>query len=305
MFETFIKKLKNDTFITLETTPQHSAKFKPIIEKIKELKLNEKIDGFSVTDSPLSKLKYSGLFGALQLQNSFNRVALATMSMRDKNIIALQSDLLGANEFNIRAILALTGDPIKLSDQNNPKGVFEGNSNLLLDIISNFNKGRDLKGKEFKEKPEKIYPFSVINSYSKNPQNLLKKMITKLEHKTIGIITQPIYSLESAKMLLNFLEEAKEKTENREVELILGFFPITKYRTAKFLSEKLPGVYVPDNWLRELEEAKKIGEEREFEVGYQMSLNILQELYRLHPKIHIMSANNFRLANDLIKSIRG
>ena len=107
MFETLIDKLKNDTYITLETTPGHSPVFSPTIDKIAELGLDKLVDGFSTTDNPLAKLKYNALFAAKMLQDRFNKPVIATMSMRDRNKIALQSDLLGANEVDVRAILAL------------------------------------------------------------------------------------------------------------------------------------------------------------------------------------------------------
>ena len=78
------------------------------------------------------------------------------MTMRDRNKIALQSDLLGANDFDIRAILALTGDPAKMSDQPNSKGVFEANSLMLLKMIKSFNYGWILQ-EPFKIEPKQIF----------------------------------------------------------------------------------------------------------------------------------------------------
>lgn len=93
MFDTLIHKLKNDRYITLETTPGHSATFTPTIDKIEALGLSELVDGFSTTDNPLAKLKYNALFAAKLLQERFKKPVIATMSMRDRNKIALQSDL--------------------------------------------------------------------------------------------------------------------------------------------------------------------------------------------------------------------
>ena len=138
MIENFIAKLQNDAFLTLETTPMHEPLFEPIIQKVAQFGLDKKVDGFSTTDNPLARLKYNALFGALRLQNAFNKPVISTMSMRDRNKVALQSDLLGANEHDLRAILCLTGDPASASDQPSLKGVFEGNSTLLLDIIKCF-----------------------------------------------------------------------------------------------------------------------------------------------------------------------
>ncbi|MBU1928113.1 methylenetetrahydrofolate reductase, partial [bacterium] len=182
MFDTLINKLQNSTYITLETTPGHSPLFSPIVDKIEELGLNKLVDGFSTTDNPLAKLKYNALFAAKMLQERFNKPVIATMSMRDRNKIALQSDLLGANEVDIRAILALTGDPATLSDQPHAKGVFEGDSSLLLDIILAFNSGMNYAGKPFSHTPGHIYPFAVVNSYAKNPKTLQKKMQKKIKH---------------------------------------------------------------------------------------------------------------------------
>ncbi|OYZ59610.1 MAG: 5,10-methylenetetrahydrofolate reductase, partial [Sulfuricurvum sp. 24-42-5] len=162
MFESFIQKLRHGTFITLETTPSRSAQFAPTIEKIAALGLDSLVDGFSTTDNPLAKLKYNALFAAMKLQDRFGKPTLATMSMRDRNRIGLQSDLLGSNESGVRAILALTGDSAHYSDQPHSKGVFEGNSNLLLDIITTLNSGTDMAEQKLIAPVQEIYPFAVI-----------------------------------------------------------------------------------------------------------------------------------------------
>lgn len=296
MFDQLIDKLKNDTYITLETTPAHSPLFAPIVEKIAELGLDKLVDGFTTTDNPLAKLKYNSLFAAKMLQERFKKPAIATMSMRDRNKIALQSDLLGANEVDVRAILALTGDPATISDQPHTKGVFESDSSLLLDIISCFNSGINYAGKPFAHKPREIYPFAVINSYAKNPKTLQKKMQKKIKHGALGIITQPIYDIESAKLLLDLKAELKPNS----TELIFGIFPITKLRTAQFLSAHVPGINVPESWIEALREANEKGAEEEYRVGFELSKNLLLELRALHPKIHLMTANQFQLAKDLL-----
>lgn len=302
MFDELINKLKNDTYITLETTPSHSPIFSPIIETIAELGLDKLVDGFTTTDNPLAKLKYNSLFAAKMLQERFNKPVIATMSMRDRNKIALQSDLLGANEANIRAILALTGDPATISDQPHTKGVFESDSSLLLDIVSCFNSGIDYAGKPLAHKPREIYPFAVVNSYAKNPKTLQKKMLKKIKHGALGIITQPVYDLQSAKLLLELKESANQEChgENKSAELILGIFPITKLRTAQFLSAHVPGINVPEEWIEALRVANEKGAEEEYRVGFELSKNLFLELKALHPKIHLMTANQFGLAKNIL-----
>ncbi len=302
MFDTLIKKLKNDTYITLETTPGHSPTFTPTIDKIEQLGLHELVDGFSTTDNPLAKLKYNSLFGAKLLQERFNKPVIATMSMRDRNKIALQSDLLGANEVDIRAILALTGDPATMSDQPHTKGVFEADSSMLLDIISCFNSGINYAGKPFNTHPKHIYPFAVVNSYAKNFKTLQKKIQKKIKHGAIGIITQPVYDLENAKKLLELRDAANKECcpENKKAELILGVFPITKLRTAQFLSAHVPGIDVPNRWIELLRAAHEVSPQEEYKVGFELSKELFEDLKSLHPKIHLMTANQFEIAKDIL-----
>jgi len=302
MFDKLLDKLKNDTYITLETTPSHDSSLNDMINKIKQYNLSSKVAGFSTTDNPLAKLKYNALFAAIKLQNEFKKPVIATMSMRDRNKIALQSDLLGANDFDVRAILALTGDPASMSDQPRVKGVFESNSSMLLEIIYSFNHGMDYSGKPFKTAPKEIYPFSVINSYSKSFKSLEKKMNKKIKHNAKGIITQPVYDINNAKVLIEHFNNAKENftDERKNSQLIIGIFPITSFRTAQFLSAHVPGIHVPSAWVDALSIASKISKEEEKKVGMKLSLNLYKEVKKLHPKIHIMTANRFDIAAELL-----
>ncbi|WP_353662143.1 methylenetetrahydrofolate reductase [Hydrogenimonas sp. SS33] len=289
-------------YITLETTPRHDALFTPVIDKIASLNLHKRVDGFSTTDNPLAKLKFNSIIAAHQLQQRFKKPVLATMSMRDRNKIALQSDLLGANAIDVRAILALTGDPAKISDQPGAKGVFESDSTMLLDIIKCFNAGIDYAGREFGIKPQPVYPFAVSNAFAKNPNTLLKKFIKKLDHGALGIITQPVFDRENALALLELFEEAKLKS-GREGMLILGIFPVTRLKTAQFLASHVPGIHVPKAWIDALYEAQKKGEKEEEKVGFALSRDVLGDILALHPKIHLMTANRFELAAKMLEEV--
>ena len=295
MFRDFLNNLQNNLYLSLEITPPHEPNFDTIINKLNQTQFLDKISAFTVTDSPLAKLKYNSIFASVKLQNYFNKVAIATMSMRDRNKIALQSDLLAANDFDIRAILALTGDPASMSDQPHTKGVFESNSLLLLDIIKSFNNNMDYRGKPFTIAPKTFYPFAVIPSFAKSFKTIEKRIIKKINGGAIGIISQPIYDIDNAKKLLESFNKV-----NKNSTLIFGFFPITKLRTARFLSSQVPGIYVPDSWIEMLSKAHNISELEEEKVGFKLSQQLFLELKNLHPKIHIMSANKFDLINHIL-----
>lgn len=302
MFEELISKLQHGNYLTLETTPQHEPTMDILIEKIKAQNLVSKIDGFSATDSPLAKLKYNSMFAALKLQTEFKKPVITTLTMRDRNKIALQSDIMGANDFDIRTFLCLTGDPAKMSDQPNTKGVFESNSTMLLKIIKSFNHGMDFAGRPFKIEPKPIYPFAVTNSYAKSFKSLEKKMHKKIQEGAVGLISQPVYDLENAKQLLESFENAKEDVSEhkQKCQLIFGLFPIIKLRTALFLSAQVPGIRVPQSWIDKLEKANNKSDEEERKVGLELNHKLFDEIQSFHPKIHLMTANNFELANELI-----
>lgn len=304
MFETFCQRLHSQhPFITVEITPPHGASIDTIIGTIDRLKLQEKVSGFSVTDNPLAKLKMSGVLSAIKVQERFQKPVIATMSMRDKNKLSLQSSLLGANDFNLRAILALTGDPAKLSDQPEVKGVVERDSTLLLSIIYHLNKGVDYSNKELNPKPKPIYPFAVSNAYSKDMRRIKKKILKKLNYGARGIITQPVYDLENAKELLEIFEECKAESVRetaKEAELIIGQFPVVRARTANFISDKVPGITVPKTIIDEMNLASMDGEAKEQEVGFAISKQVFDAIMQLHPKMHLMTHNRFDLCSELI-----
>jgi len=299
-----LKEKLKDKLITLETTPPKLPTIDPMIESIKKSEVYKLIDGFSTTDCPLSKLKFNSIIAAYKLQNEFKKPVIATMTMRDRNKLALQSDLLGANDLNITHILAITGDPASMSDQPKTKAVVEGSSILLLEIIRAFNNGMDYAGKEFKIKPKPITPFVVSNSYAKNFSTIEKKLYKKVKNYAVAAITQPVYDEEIIKKMLeikkNIIKEFKD--ERKEFELIFGFFPITRLKTAQFLKAHVPGIFVPDSWIEKLIKAHNISEEEEKKVGFELSLNLFKKIKKIHPKIHIMSANKFELVKDLLES---
>jgi len=294
------EKLKG-RYVTLETTPPKLPSIDNMLEKIEKSGIINNIDGFSTTDCPLSKLKYNSIIAAYRLQEKFKKPVIATMTMRDRNKIALQSDLLGANDLGVTNILALTGDPANMSDQPKAKAVVEGSSILLLEIIRAFNNGMDYAGKEFQIKPKPITPFAVSNSYAKNYSSIEKKIFKKIQNYAAAIITQPVYDIS----IVYKLKEIKNKIikefndERNKSELVFGFFPITKLKTAQFLHAHVPGIYVPEKWIEKLIKAHKISEEEEYKVGMELSRNLFKELLKVHPKIHIMTANRFDIVKDL------
>ncbi|PCG19254.1 methylenetetrahydrofolate reductase [Brachyspira sp. G79] len=302
--ENFIKKLENkdEYTFTLEISPQAKYDLGYIEEKINNANISDYIDAFVVTDSPFANLKISSILAALQLKQRLNnnKPFITTQTMRDKNSIALQNDLIGANYFDLRMILAVTGDAIANGNQKQAKAVFEGNSNLLINIIKNLNNGKSLGEFSFKEPLKHIYPFCVINSYAKNNDNLKVRLAKKANSGVKAIFTQPIYEIERLELLLKWIDELPLK---EKPVLVPGFFPVLTYKTAYFIYYKLPGAYIPEDWLNKLKDASDKSPEEEKKVAYELSANLFNSMIKKHKKMHIMSMNNYDFVVSLLKNI--
>jgi len=301
MTDALVEKL-DSSFLTLEITPPKSPDFSKSLDAVKAVKNLSKIDGVTITDNPLAKLKYSAILASVKAQNELKKPVICTVSMRDKNKLAMQSELLGLNDFGVRAVLALTGDPVRLSDQPNVKGVFECDSTQLLHAVRLFNEGVDFAGKAINPKPEKMYAFSVTNSYAKSFANIKKKLHKKIENYSCGIISQPVFDEEIALKLLEMFDEAKSdfSDERKNAKLIFGVFPIVSLKTAQFLYSHVPGIYVPESFIDALVKASKVSPEEEYKVGMELSRNIYKKVRKINPRIHLMCANKFSMLDELL-----
>lgn len=299
MLEQFITKLKsNQAFLSVEVSPSLSSTIgQGVIDELESLKV---ADCFVCTDSPLARLKPSSILSSIKLQNALKKPVICTLSMRDRNSIALCGDILGANEFGLRSFLSLSGDGVKNGDCAGAKGVFEESSLKLGRIIDGLNQGIAANGKVLKDSVETIYNFSVINSYANNTESLKKKMLKKLSNSAVqGLFTQPVFSLEAARFLLESMESINKELGQNCV-MILGFFPVLSYKVALFLRDKLPGVYIPDEWVQKLEKASLKGKEVERKIGLELSRELFADLQTLHNKFHFMSANKPSLLREFV-----
>lgn len=294
--ESSIKKiLNNEAYLSYEIVPQKAFSIDKILCNIKQSPIFNRIDAFICTDSPLSRLKHSAILASIKIQDSLKKPTICTISARDKNSIALQGEILGLNEFDIRIFLTLRGDPIKLGDNPQAKAVFEGNSFMLLDIIKNLNNGFDLNGNKICDKGKAIYPLSVINSFANDMENIAKKMRKKIALGAIALVTQPIFDINTAKVLLKMLDSINVEL-GTNAKLIFGFYPVVSLKTAEFLYHKLPGCFMPEQWIKELK-----NNVNQKDIGLELSRNLYKDIYALYPKIHFMCGNKIDIASEILR----
>lgn len=303
----FSKLESSESFLSFELTPLVGAQVLDL-KTIEELQSCALFDSFVCTDSPLARFKPSSVLSSIALQNALQTPLICTLAMRDKNTAALCGEILGGNAFGLRAFLSLTGDPIKLGNTDS-KAVFEDNSMRLNAIINALNAGFDLMGNALKSAPKRIYNCNVINSYAINTKTIESKMIKKIKSAKVdssycalsAFFSQPVYSVESAHALLDSLESAN-RTLGTKVSLVLGFFPVVSYKSAVFLRDKLPGVFIPESWILRLEKAhnSQNPKNEEQKVGLDLSRELFESLSKIHNKFHFMTNNSPSLARQIL-----
>jgi 5,10-methylenetetrahydrofolate reductase len=274
--------------LCLEINPPRGTDVQTVLARYEGL---EGVDFVNVTDSALAKMKLSGLvFGSIFKQR-FGIEPLVNLSCRDRNVIALQADLLGAWSLGVRSIVALTGDAVTVGDLPDAKGVFEVNSIGLLNILKNLNGGKDLSGGELKGKTDFV-PGVVVNPNARNRDAEIRRLARKAEAGGTYSLSQPVFDVDQA---VAFFEAAS----GVGVDNLVGLLP---FKTAKAFEAvaKIPGIKVPEHLL---EKAKSLPEADVAAFSMDIACEIAE---RVRPHVrgfHVISGGSPLLAVDLCKRL--
>jgi len=251
------KKLALKEWIkTVEIVPPKGYDLSNILEKARLCK-QAGVDAINIPDGPRASSRMSPIITSLKIQEIIEIETILHFCCRDRNLIGMQSDLLGCASVNLRNMLFVTGDPPKLGNYPYASAVFDADSIGMSKIQANLNKGIDIGGNSIGNKTEAVIGVGVDpNAIDINRE--LKRTIEKIEAGAEFIITQPIFDPES---LLRFLE----KIEGYKIPVIAGIWPLASYRNAEFMKNEVPGVIVPDSILSRMGAAKT--KEEQAEVG--------------------------------------
>jgi 5,10-methylenetetrahydrofolate reductase len=272
-------KLESGKFaISCEFGPVKGTETHEIMENIEILK--GKVDAANVTDQQSSVMRTSGLVtAALCVQGGLDPIF--QMTCRDRNRIALQSDLLGAWVMGIKNVLALTGDLPALGDHPQAKGVFDLDSVTLLQAITCLNEGFDLSGNELKGKPA-FFPGAVVKVES-NTEASNELQIAKMQKKIAAgarfFQTQAVYDPKA-------FEKFMKRAEKFGVPVMMGIIPLKNAGFAKFMNANVAGIRVPDDLIQKMAAAAK--EDRE-KTGIQIAADLIKAMKSMCQGVHIMA----------------
>jgi len=227
----------------IELTPPRGTNLKPIIKKAK-LCAKYGIDAINIPDGPRASSRLSPMVTATKIQQEADIETILHVCCRDRNIIGVQSDMLGAQAIGLRNMLLITGDPPKLGDYPDATAVFDLDSIALTHVVRDLNCGLDIAQNSFSA------PLSLTIGVGVNPVAAdLPREIERYHKKVVAgaeyAITQPVYDVD---MLLSFLE----KTKDCKIPIVAGIWPFTSYKNAEFMANEVPGVIVPKELLKRM-----------------------------------------------------
>jgi len=238
------KKLTSgEQVVLVEMVPPRSTDITKPLEGAKLLK-ESRIDAINIPDGPRASARMTGLALAVLLQNQVGIETVLHYTCRDRNLLGMQSDLLGATAMGLRNILAITGDPPMIGDYPQATAVFDIDAIGLVHLINNLNHGIDVGEKRIGD-PTSFFAGVGLDPNSINPENEINRLKMKKEAGAEYIITQPVFDVVS-------LEAFMEKVDLGNMYLIAGIWPLVSLRNAEFMKNEVPGVHVPDELIQRI-----------------------------------------------------
>ena len=230
--------------VTAEVAPPKGTNLSKTLAAVEKL---TGLTAVNVTDNQGANMRLSSLALAARLQQQGTETVLQ-LTCRDRNRMALQSDLLGAASFGIENLLLLSGDHSKFGDHPDSRPVFDLDSVQLLDMAAGLMAGTDMAGKSLDGVPE-FFPGAAVNPAAEPFELMFQKVAKKVDSGARFFQTQSVFDRET-------LERFMLAMQPLQVPVIAGVLLIRSSRMARFLNDNIPGVQVPETLVQRLDSAE-------------------------------------------------
>ena len=279
---------KKEFVITVELDPPLNLDMDDLLHSIKKF-LNH-TDAINITDCPLASLRMSPIALSHIIQEQVNLETIFHITCRDRNLLALKAELLGAHALGVKNILALTGDHPEMGDHAEATAVFDVDSIGLIKIIQELNQGIFSENKNYNHKTD-FYAGVAVNPEFHNSNKELTKLEKKVSVGAHFIQTQPIFSLD---VLENFLN----MTAHLSIPKIIGIMPLRSVKMVDYIENNLGHISIPDNIKSRMANNGK-------EEGIVIAEELIGEFLAIKEiaGIHIFPMNRLSIVPQLIESI--
>ena len=284
--------------VSVEIDPPRSIRIDRTIEAARLLR-DAGVDLLNISDSAMARVRMGCMSVAFGIQHDLDIECLVHFTTRDRNLMALESELLGAHALGVRNVLALTGDPPRIGDYPTGTGVWDVDSIGLVEILARLNRGEDGAGSPIGQRAG----FTIacaLDPTAADRATEWDRLERKLEAGAHLIMTQPLYSTDQV--------EAMDREARRRfgpagfpVPVLLGLLPLQSARHAEFLHHEVPGITIP----AEARAAMAAAGDRGAEVGLGLSLELLGRVRELVAGTYLMpSFGRYEQAAELVRRIR-
>jgi methionine synthase / methylenetetrahydrofolate reductase(NADPH) len=284
--------------VSVEIDPPRSIRIERTIEAARLLR-DAGVDLVNVSDSAMARVRMSALSVAFGIQHDLDLECLVHCTTRDRNLMALESELLGAHALGVRNIIALTGDPPRIGDYPTGTGVWDVDSIGLIEILARLNRAEDPGGSSIGQRA-RFTIACALDSTAADSATEWDRLERKLEAGAHLVMTQPLYSLEQVEAML---AEARRRfgQDGIPVPVLLGVLPLVSTRHAEFLHNEVPGITIPDATRAAMRDAG----ERGSEMGLEMADRFLAATEGDVAGTYIMpSFGRYEQCADLVRRIR-
>jgi len=231
----FARKAGREFTVSVELDPPKGVSTQKILEGARLLKENG-IQVVNIADSPMAQVRMSCIALAI-LALRIGLDVVLHFTCRDRNLMGLQSDLLGAHALGIRNILALTGDPPSVGDYPGVTAVYDADSVGLVGILSSLNQGKDIVGNSIGQ-PTSFFVGAALNGNAPDLGAEADKVKRKRDNGASFLFTQPVYQTRDLERLLDLIREVN-------LPVFMGILPLMSSKQAEFLHNEVPGMAIP------------------------------------------------------------
>ncbi len=287
------RKLERREFVvTVELDPPRGHTVDKLVQGAKLLK-DRGVEIVDINDGSLGRVRMAVLPTALLVREATGLDVNMHFTCRDRNLMGIQADLLGAHALGIRNILAMTGDPPRAGDYVNATAVFDVDAIGLLEIIRRMNEGLDATGNSIGE-PTAFWAGAALDPAAPDPAREVDRFLRKVEAGARWVQTQPVYDLE-------VLERFLTRSGGARVPVIVGVLPLHSFRHAEFLHNEVPGITIPDAVRARLREAG----DHALRVGIEMAQDLVAEIRRRYAGAYLMpSFGRFEVVAEVLEALR-
>jgi methionine synthase / methylenetetrahydrofolate reductase (NADH) len=253
--------------VSVELVPPRGYRAEPLVEQARHLRIHG-VDLVNIPDGPRATGRMSALAAAVMVQQQAGVETILHYACRDRNMIGMQSDLLGAHAMDVRNLLLVTGDPPRVGDYPDATAVFEVDSIGLTNLAAQLNRGRDIGGQAIGQATT-FHIGVAANPGAFDLDQEIRRFAYKVEAGAEFAITQPVFD---AAAMLRFLE----RIDRIKIPVLAGIMPLESLRHAEFMANEVPGVSVPEEVLGRMRCAEEAGRARE--EGLTIARELVNEL---------------------------